>query len=98
MRVARYRVTSMSANQRTKCSASFSRAGRSVTLSPRSNGPNMEAARIAAHAGFLLWLEKVPTGSRRGRSHLSTDVLAEHLRRSVDRVVDGETGAFEHWL
>src|SRR3989454_11168381 len=44
----------MSANQRTKCSASFSRAGRSVTFSPRSNGPNMEAARIAADAAFLL--------------------------------------------
>src|SRR2546427_8813105 len=43
----------MSANQRTKCSASFSRAGRSVTFSPRSNGPNMEAAR-AADAAFLL--------------------------------------------
>src|SRR5438445_3702854 len=43
----------MSANQRTKCSASFSRAGRSVTFSPRSNGPNMEAARIAADAAFL---------------------------------------------
>src|SRR5205809_4101183 len=53
MRLARNRVTSMSANQRTKCSASFSRAGRSVILSPRRSGPNMAAARIAAHAAFL---------------------------------------------
>src|SRR5437773_2980437 len=43
----------MSANQRTKWSASFSRAGRSVTLSPRSNGPNTEAARIAAASSDL---------------------------------------------
>src|SRR5439155_14806396 len=92
MRVARWRVTSMSANQRTKCSASFSRAGRSVTLSPRSSGPNMEAARIAAASSDLRSAGLGDGALReRGREqHLVAALVADIELRTDPREMDAE--------
>src|SRR5256885_6898546 len=90
MRLARNRVTSMSANQRTKCSASFSRAGRRVTLSPRSSGPNIEAARIAAHGACFPGLSDRPLRERGREQHLVTALVADVELRADPRQVNAK--------